>query len=168
LPICPVADSWGEKSVQILFVWDKTKTIWALIVFDCLIGLHSCVQSLFFLIFFLTLGLLIFILHLAWTPFLCPKPIFFIIIFLTLCLLVFKMWKFEFGHSAFSFLFYTSLEVWVWTLGSTFLWKCGVHIRYKNKSSQYRTGSHFGLVRGIKYFSTGQYQCTVSGLPLYI
>jgi hypothetical protein len=37
-----------------------------------------------------------------------------------------------------------------------------------SQSGQYHTGDCFALVREMKYFVTGQYRCTASGLPLYI
>ena len=35
------------------------------------------------------------------------------------------------------------------------------------QGSQSRTGGCTGLASGMIYFSTGQYRCTVSGLPLF-
>ena len=42
-----------------------------------------------------------------------------------------------------------------------------VAVKWMEERSQPRTGGCTGLTSGTIYFSTGQYRCTVSGLPLF-
>ena len=42
-----------------------------------------------------------------------------------------------------------------------------VAVKWMEEMSQPRTGGCTGLTSGTIYFSTGQYRCTVSGLPLF-